>query len=157
MAVKLTGEPVAPLEVAVTVLVVAKLGRVTVVEAIPSAPVEEPVGFTLPPAGVIAQAIACPETGLPARVATTRSGLGSVVPIPPDCPSPLGVAMAIVTAAGGGGGGVGGLVVPPPPHAAPIPLIPASTSAVSRERRMLPPLCPPARSRRRGLILTQNL
>src|ERR1043166_1615770 len=117
MAVKLTGEPVTPAEGAVMVLVVAKPGRVTVVWAMPSLMVGPLAGLTAPPAGVIAQNTPRPDTGAPDWVITTRSGLGSVVPDGPDCPSPLRLALAMVTveAGGGGGGGAG----PPPPHTAP--------------------------------------
>src|ERR1043166_15770 len=97
MAVKLTGEPVTPAEVAVMVLVVAKPGRVTVVWAMPSLMVGPLAGFTAPPAGVMAQVTPRAASGRPDWVITTRSGLGSVVPDGPVCPSPLGLALALIT------------------------------------------------------------
>src|ERR1043166_7371113 len=137
MAVKLTGEPVTPAEVAVMVLVVAKPGRVTVVWAVPSLMVGPLAGLTAPPAGVIAQNTPRPDTGAPDWVITTRSGLGSVVPDGPDCPSPLVLALAMVTVEAGGGGGGGR--VPPPPHPAARLAPPASTNRPTISPRMRPP------------------
>jgi len=89
VAVKVCGDPAAPAAVAEIVAVPATDGSVTMVDAIPSAPLTEFDGLTKPLLGAMAQTTARPESGFPAWVTMTRSGLGSEVATAPLCPSPL--------------------------------------------------------------------
>ena len=81
-AVKPTGDPSAPVTVAVAVWVPGSGPRVQVVVAMPSASVSEVGGASRPPSGV-AQVTATPSCGSEVRVITTRSSPASASPTTP--------------------------------------------------------------------------
>jgi hypothetical protein len=81
VALKVTGDPDNPVEVAVTVLVPAVVPNVRVEEAFPSEPVVVLVTERDPPPEVTANATLTSLTGLLlASFTITTKGLGSVVP-----------------------------------------------------------------------------
>jgi hypothetical protein len=86
VALKVTGEPESPVEVAVTVLLLvpAVVPRVRVEEAFPSEPVVVLVTDRDPPPAVTANATLTPLTGLLlASFTITTKGLDSAVPTVP--------------------------------------------------------------------------
>jgi hypothetical protein len=89
VALKVTGDPLSPVEVAVTVFVPAVVPNVNTVDALPSNPVVALVADNDPPPTVTVNVTLTPLTGLLfASFTITTKGLGSAVPTVPLCPSP---------------------------------------------------------------------
>jgi len=89
VALKVTGEPDSPADVAVTVFAPTVVPNVRTVDALPSAPVEVEVDDKDPPPAVTANVTLAPLTGLLfASLTITTKGLGSVVPTDALCPFP---------------------------------------------------------------------
>ena len=83
-AVKVTGEPVNPAEVAVAVLGPSSGPSVNAADAIPSVAVVDTGGATAPPPAVTAQSTETPATGLPnSSSARTCSATGSAASTSP--------------------------------------------------------------------------
>jgi hypothetical protein len=90
VALKVTGDPDRPVEVAVTVFVPGVVPRVRSVEAFPSEPVSPDVADSAPFPEVMANATLTPLTGLPTESFTiTTNGLAKAVPKTPLWPLPL--------------------------------------------------------------------
>ena len=81
VALKVTGLPVSPATVALSVLAPACWPSVQVLAAMPSLPVVTDAGETLPPPEATAQVTSTPETALPRASRTTTAGeTGSALP-----------------------------------------------------------------------------
>jgi hypothetical protein len=83
VALKVTGDPASPVEVAVTVFVPAVVPSVKVVEAFPSAPVMAEVADSNPLLEVIANVMLTPLTGFPLASFTITAKGDSTVPTVP--------------------------------------------------------------------------
>ncbi len=96
VAVNVTGDPEAPLSVAVAVWVPAVCPSVQVAVAVPEASVMP--GFVmLATAPTATQVTVSPCFGVPPTVTSTRSGFGSTVATVAVCASPLAVAAFWIT------------------------------------------------------------
>ncbi len=90
VALKLTGDPVSPADVARKVLAPAVVPSVAVVETVPSAALVVLIGLTLPPPANALQVTAVPLTGLLYwSVTFATSSVGSAVPTVAVCGLPL--------------------------------------------------------------------
>ena len=100
VAVKPTGEPVAPLRVAVADCCPDVWPSVHVVVAMPVASVTDFGGFTEEPAPTAAHATESPATGAPLSVTRTRSGFVRLVATVPVCAFPLAEAVIAMSGTG---------------------------------------------------------
>jgi hypothetical protein len=125
VAVNVTGDPVAPLNVALAVCEPETVPSVQALAATPFASVTADVGFREAPAVPVDQVTVEPAAAVPPSVTDTLSGCASACPTTAVWASPLlaeAFAMAVV-------GGV--MLLPPPPPQAAMPMLKTPISGVS--------------------------
>jgi hypothetical protein len=127
--VNVSGEPVAPERLARTDCAPDVVPSVHVIDADPSPAVVVLVLETEPPPSVTDHATVAPASGVPLRVTTTLSAVGSACPTTAVCASPLAAAFARLRP-------LFGDVESPPPHAEVLTVmpIPASNSPAANVR-----------------------